>query len=298
VTLVLSTGQVCASIEKPALGKRQVVLRTDFGDLLLGLYPDHAPQTVAYFLELVEGGLYDTTHFYRVVPGYLTQVSLPTDRLIPIVPSQRRLLRSIPFEKNALLHKRLRIAMARPGGTVSGGEGSFYILLGDAPHLDGQYTVFGEVLHGKEAVDSLPLVRTDGAGRPLHRVGIRRAEAVQLDPGLLRSSGFGPEFAALRLAPASRTQPEVPFGWDTLLRGWPMLAGLLLIVLSSLAIAVWGRRLGPTRTQSLAFFACGVAAFLVVCAVLPIAGVFPQFGITLFCVILVGVFLFGGFEPA
>lgn len=157
------------------LSKERVVLRTDFGDIVLALYPSVAPQTTQHFLRLARAGIYDTTHFFRVHPGFVAQVSDANGREVPLTPAQTELVRPVVGEfSSEVKHGAGTLSFARYDGKPDSGEVSFSILLGKAPHLDGQYTAFGEVVQGLEVMlDVLKVPRNDTA--PLQRIRIHRA---------------------------------------------------------------------------------------------------------------------------
>jgi cyclophilin family peptidyl-prolyl cis-trans isomerase len=156
VTQMLA-GKSCAD-EHPRLADEKIVMRTIAGDLVLGLYPDVAPQHVAQLIRLVEAGVYDGTHFYRLHPGFVLQTSTAEDRLIPMESNQAALIHPIPAEFSARLHRRGVLSMARADGDPNSADTSFSILLGDAPHLDRNYTVFGELLAGWDVIEEFQRV--------------------------------------------------------------------------------------------------------------------------------------------
>jgi cyclophilin family peptidyl-prolyl cis-trans isomerase len=156
----------------------RVTFHTSLGDLVFKLYSDVAPQTVAHFLELVKGGDYDTTHFYRVEPGFVAQTALAEDRTVPMTPQQKALEHAIPAEFSQIPHRRGILSMARQDNDVNSGDNSFSILLGDAPHLNGKYTVFGEVEKGFDVLDRIEHVNRDPSNHPLTRLEIKKAEVL------------------------------------------------------------------------------------------------------------------------
>ncbi len=126
------------------------------GDIILELFPDKAPQHVRNFDSLVSIGFYDGTAFHRVIDGFMIQGGDPNSKDKPKEtwgygdPSQRR----IPAEFNDMKHKRGILSAARspdPNSATS----QFFIMHGDAPHLDGQYTAYGKVISGMEVVDKI-----------------------------------------------------------------------------------------------------------------------------------------------
>lgn len=133
-------------------GTRRVTIQTERGDIVLELYGDKAPLTVANFVKLAQSGIYNGTTFHRVVqtsqfwiiqggdprgdgtggPGYQIKLEIAPD----------------------LKHEPGAIAMARSAAPDSAGC-QFYIALNRIPHLDGQYAVFGKVVSGLENAEQI-----------------------------------------------------------------------------------------------------------------------------------------------
>lgn len=133
---------------KETAANSQVRIATDKGDIVLRLFPDDAPMHAAAFLKLVESGFYDGLAFHRVEPGFVVQGGDP-DGDGTGGPGYR-----LKAEFNARPHSRGTLAMARASNPDSAGS-QFYICLADARFLDGQYTVFGEMTDGFEALDAI-----------------------------------------------------------------------------------------------------------------------------------------------
>jgi len=165
----------------PAERPPRVLLRTVAGDILLTLYPDVAPRHVEQILKLVRAGVYDGTHFFRVQPDFVIQLSNAQDRLEPLSPEQLALIRPIPAEVSDRIHRPGALSMARRSDDPDSAETSFSILLDFAPHLDGQYTVFGHVERGVEVLQELLRVPRDAGFRPLQRLTVVSAGVVRPD---------------------------------------------------------------------------------------------------------------------
>lgn len=169
---------VAAGQDSPRVAPERLVLRTLAGDVVIALYPDVAPQHVAQVMKLARLGAYDTTHFYRMHPGFVAQLSVAQDRLIPLTTEQRASLHPLKAEFSKLIHRRGVVSMARDDNPDSA-ESSFSVLLGDAPHLDGRYTIFGHVERGMEVFDAMLKVPADPPGyQPAVRLTVLRMEAV------------------------------------------------------------------------------------------------------------------------
>ncbi|MCC6149980.1 MAG: peptidylprolyl isomerase [Planctomycetes bacterium] len=129
----------------------KVEFETDKGKLVLTLFEDDCPNTVASFITLVEKGFYDGTVFHRVVPHFVVQGGDPdgTGSGGPGYSIKREATR---------LHFRGSIGMARSADPDSAGS-QFYFCLSAATthHLDNGYCVFGRVSQGLEVMDQLRL---------------------------------------------------------------------------------------------------------------------------------------------
>ncbi len=162
-----SENEMVTNSQKPI-----VVLETNFGKIKLELEKEDAPKTVANFEKLVREKFYDNLTFHRIIPGFVIQGGDPkgdgTGGPGYTIPSEIK-----------LFHKKGAIAMARlpdqvnPQRESSGSQ--FYVALKDLPELDGQYTVFGNVISGMEIVDKIATVKTGAFDKPLEPVIIKRA---------------------------------------------------------------------------------------------------------------------------
>ncbi len=127
---------------------------TDGGVIALELYPDVAPISVKNFVELVEKGFYDGVIFHRVVPGFVIQGGDPTGTGMGGPGYQIKGEFRANGVKNDLKHTRGVLSMARAQAYDSAGS-QFFIMVEDAPHLDGQYAAFGRVTEGMDVVDRI-----------------------------------------------------------------------------------------------------------------------------------------------
>ncbi|MDX8405103.1 MAG: peptidylprolyl isomerase [Mariprofundus sp.] len=123
-------------------------IQTKNGSVVIELYPDTAPNTVANFKSLAGKGYYDGLVFHRVMPGFMAQGGDP-DGTGMGGPGYK-----VKAEFNARKHVRGTLAMARSGDPDSAGS-QFYICFAPQPHLDGQYTIFGQVTEGMDVVDQI-----------------------------------------------------------------------------------------------------------------------------------------------
>jgi len=136
------------SKEKTMSDKHIVIVELEAGTVTIELYPDVAPETVANFEKLIKKGFYDGLTFHRVIPGFMAQGGDP-DGTGMGGPGY-----SVKAEFSDKKHVRGTLAMARSSDPDSAGS-QFYICYGPQPHLDGQYTIFGQVTDGMELVDDL-----------------------------------------------------------------------------------------------------------------------------------------------
>ncbi len=151
-----------------------VTLRTTLGDISVRLDPQAAPQTVAQFLRLVQAGAYTGSRVFTVLPNYLIQFGGVYDRATPLSPAQQALVRKLPLEAKGI-HRRGVLSMARNPQDPGSGESSFCIFLQEAPHLNGEYTVFGEVEKGMDTVEAIGRLPLNDQNKPKTDVVIQNA---------------------------------------------------------------------------------------------------------------------------
>jgi peptidyl-prolyl cis-trans isomerase B (cyclophilin B) len=126
----------------------QVRITTGHGDIVFRLFPDDAPLHCAAFMKLVDAGFYDGLKFHRVEPGFVVQGGDPKGDGTG-GPGY-----NLKAEFNARPHVRGTVAMARTSQPDSAGS-QFYICLDDAPFLNKQYTVFGQMIEGFDSLDAI-----------------------------------------------------------------------------------------------------------------------------------------------
>ncbi len=127
----------------------------DGGVIKAELFPEKAPNTVANFIELIHAGFYDGLGFHRIVPGFMIQGGCPigdgTGNPGYSIPGE---FSANAFFHNDLSHERGIISMARTERPNSAGS-QFFIMVGQAPYLDGEYAAFGRVILGMEVADKI-----------------------------------------------------------------------------------------------------------------------------------------------
>lgn len=125
-----------------------IKISTDKGDMLLELFPKAAPRHVASMCDLIKKGYYNGLSFHRVVPGFVIQGGCPKGDGTG-GPGY-----TLPAEFNPRKHLKGTLAMARTMDPNSAGS-QFYICLDAIPHLDNQYTVFGQIVQGHEIPEKI-----------------------------------------------------------------------------------------------------------------------------------------------
>ena len=144
-----------------------VKLETSLGDIIVELYPEKAPVTVANFLQYVKGGFYDGTIFHRVIPTFMIQGG-GFDANMNEKPTKAPIKNEAD---NGLTNDRYTIAMARTGDPNSA-SAQFFINVADNQPLNHTaktmqgwgYAVFGKVVKGQDVVDKIKAVPTDTKG--------------------------------------------------------------------------------------------------------------------------------------
>ena len=129
------------------------------------LYPEVAPNTVKNFIDLINRGFYDGLIFHRVIPGFMIQGGCPEGNGMggPGYGIKGEFNRN--GFKNDLKHTKGVLSMARAMHPDSAGS-QFFIMVENAPHLDGQYAAFGKVIEGIEEADKIVTTKRDYNDRP------------------------------------------------------------------------------------------------------------------------------------
>ena len=155
------------------MSETTATIETKFGNIELRFFPDVAPNHVNNFIDLAKKGFYDGTLFHRVIPKFMIQGGDPnskgTDRSKHGTGGPGYTLKA---EFNTKPHKRGTVSMARANHPDSAGS-QFFICVADAPFLNNQYTVFGEVATGMEVADKIVSQPRDPKDNPVERVEIK-----------------------------------------------------------------------------------------------------------------------------
>jgi peptidyl-prolyl cis-trans isomerase A (cyclophilin A) len=167
----------------------KATLKTNRGDIVINLFPDHAPATVENFTGLAEGTkdykddagrsgvrYYDGLGFHRVIDGFMIQGGCPlgTGTGGPGYTFKDEFHPELQFDRPYLL------AMANAGPGTNGSQ--FFITVGPTPHLNRRHTIFGEVADqaGRDVVDAIAGTPTAAGDRPAEPVVI---ETVEIERG-------------------------------------------------------------------------------------------------------------------
>ncbi len=161
------------------------VVSTTKGEFVLEFWPEVAPKTVANFKKLANDGFYDGTSFHRIIAGFMAQGG---DPLTKDLEQEARYGTGdpgykIPAEFNSRKHTRGVISMARSADPDSAGS-QFFLMLGAAPHLDGQYSGFGKVVKGLDVLDKIEAVpvTTSPSGEPSKPTERVEIESIKIVP--------------------------------------------------------------------------------------------------------------------
>lgn len=169
------------------------IFNTSEGTIVCRLFEKEAPKTVANFVELAEGKrewthpvsrqkssnkLYDGTVFHRVIPDFMIQGGDPAGNGTG-GPGYK-----FEDETKGSPHrfdKKGKLAMANAGPNTNGSQ--FFITVAPAPHLNGRYSIFGEVVEGQQVADTISTAPRNDEDKPLKpvkilRIAIRRVHAV------------------------------------------------------------------------------------------------------------------------
>lgn len=164
---------------------REVLIHTNYGDIILQLDASHAPVTARHFLAYVKDHYFDGSAFYRVMPGFVIQAGDYTAALDYRPPP----LKPIRFEKNSLTNQRGSVAMAHLDPNSA--NAAFFINLQDntqqfAPDAGNPgYAVFAHVVKGMDVVDRIAAVPTHdvevlGAAQPYSDVPVKPVKIIKV----------------------------------------------------------------------------------------------------------------------
>jgi peptidyl-prolyl cis-trans isomerase B (cyclophilin B) len=153
---------------------RTVTLKTTVGTIKIKLEPDWAPNHVRNFLMLTSTGWFDGTAFHRLVKGFVVQGGMGDQRSSGPTHLADRWVHTLKGEfQPDVKHTRGVVSMARTSDPDSA-DTSFFLMLGDAPHLDAKYSAFGRIIEGLDVLDAFEKEEVDGE-TPKRRIEIIEA---------------------------------------------------------------------------------------------------------------------------
>ncbi len=160
------------------------IISTNYGDMVVEFFEGAAPKHVESFKLHAKNGYYNGTIFHRVIPGFMIQGGDPNTKgdnkatygtgghaakFYGIGIEEEKTTWNLPAEFNNIKHKRGILSMARSNNPNSGGS-QFFICATDVAHLNGKYTVFGQVIEGDEIIDQIINLPRDARDNPNRRV--------------------------------------------------------------------------------------------------------------------------------
>lgn len=143
-------------------------IETTMGIIKIKLLPDKAPKTVEQIKGLVNKGFYNGIIFHRVIAGFMIQGGDPTGT------GTQGSGKTIPDEfGNGLKHDKKGVVAMANTGRPNSQDSQFFITLAPQPHLDGKYTIFGEVVSGMDVVEKIGKVKTGPNDKPVEDVKMK-----------------------------------------------------------------------------------------------------------------------------
>ena len=143
-------------------------IHTTAGQINIRFFPDVAPNHVKNFIDLAQKGFYAGTKFHRVIPGFMIQGGDPNSIAgDPRTWGTGGSGQNVKAEFNSVSHKRGIVSMARSPQPDSASS-QFFIVVADSPHLDRQYSVFGQVTQGMDVADKIVSAARGANGHPVH----------------------------------------------------------------------------------------------------------------------------------
>ena len=149
----------------------RVVIKTTYGEIVIGFFKNAAPKHVESFVKLAKEGFYDGTIFHRVIPGFMIQGGDPITKDVNRIseygtggPDY-----NLDAEFNSISHDRGILSMARSAKPNSAGS-QFFIMHKHSNFLNYKYTVFGAVIKGMNVVDKIAQVKRNIKDLPYKRI--------------------------------------------------------------------------------------------------------------------------------
>ncbi len=148
-SLLIAACMLLASFQCVADNKKMLRMDLKYGSVYIELDQDKAPMHVQRLIDLTDRDFYDGVPFHRVIEGFIAQTGDPTG-----TGTGKSDLPDLEPEFNDIKHVKGVVSMARSSDPASANS-QFFFMLGDAPHLDGNYTAFGRVVRGMEFVEMI-----------------------------------------------------------------------------------------------------------------------------------------------
>ncbi len=168
----LATGilgvSMMASAAKAETKRPKATIETTKGTIVVELYSDKAPKTVANFVKLAKQGFYNGIIFHRVIPGFMVQTGDPTGTGTggPGYTFEDEFAPDLRHDVPGIL------SMANRGPNTNGSQ--FFITLAATPWLDGKHAIFGHVIEGQRVVEDIVASERNAQDRPLKDIAMKQ----------------------------------------------------------------------------------------------------------------------------
>ncbi|MBZ0265068.1 peptidylprolyl isomerase [bacterium] len=172
------------AMEQTKVDSEIAVMKTNKGTITLGFFPDVAPNHVKRFKDLSREGVYDGVHFHRVIPNFMIQGGDPLTKDPKAKRGDHGTGGSKKPDLNAEFNKRSHVRgtlSAARSQSPNSANSQFFICVKETPHLDGKYTVYGQVIDGMDVVDAIVSVKRDNRDNPLEPVVIESVTIKERD---------------------------------------------------------------------------------------------------------------------
>jgi cyclophilin family peptidyl-prolyl cis-trans isomerase len=283
IVIHLAALLVAQSTAPAVPGPERVLLHTTAGDLVLELLERDAPRTVEHFKQLVRARVYEGIRVYRLEPGYLFQTSLAEERDRGLTNDQAALLTPIPRERTTLHHRRGTVTFSHGPDVPDGGVSSLSFVLGDAPELDEQYTVFAQVVAGFDVLEEIASVPLNARKQPLIYIGIEGAELVDAAEAEGRRISRRALFSAARAYAKDGMRIEVK-------------VLVCAILFGMIALSLLASRLSRRVFQAARLLVALAGGFGLLLVLLPLGQEDPSIGLALLAGLILLFKLLGRFE--
>jgi len=166
--LALLIGGLSMPMAHGASTRPRATIETTKGTIIIELYKDEAPKTVANFIQLAKKGFYNGIIFHRVIPDFMIQTGDPTGTGTggPGYKIDDEFAPNLRHDGPGV------VSMANSGPNTNGSQ--FFITLAATPWLDGKHTIFGHVVEGQSVVERIVAVQRNGQDRPLQDISMKQ----------------------------------------------------------------------------------------------------------------------------